>query len=106
MDITTPAGREALAARADRILEARAVFDPTPDEYSAALAEAAAELSDDDKDTPVYTGTAEGEELVIRAKAHLAGMGLYEDRYSEDQFMAAMKAAALELGIDLARRRP
>lgn len=106
MDITTLTGRDELAARADAILASRGEYDPDAETYSAALAEAAAELSDDDDDRPVYTGSAEGEEIVVRAKAHLAGMGLYEGGYSEDQFMAAMKAAALELGIDLNARRP
>jgi hypothetical protein len=95
-----------LAARADEILTAQAVFDPTPQEYMAAIAEARTELGerDEPEDTrPVYRGDPGGKALHLTAMKILKDEGKDWD-YDAADYSAALNEAAGVLSIDLTGR--
>jgi superfamily I DNA/RNA helicase len=94
-----------LAARADELLTARAVFDPTADEYMAACAEARAELDEpDEPEASQGIGHDKGLELHVQATKILRARNLYGDDVTSELYADALKEAAKVLSINLTGR--
>jgi hypothetical protein len=91
-----------LDARAQEILAADGIYDPTQEQYIAALEAAQAEIPEEAK-TAVYTGDPGGEAL------HLTAMQVLEKRgkrfeHTVDDYLSAIDEAAGILSIDLSGR--
>jgi hypothetical protein len=94
-----------LAARANEILTAQAVFDPTPQEYMSAIAEARAELDEpDEQEASQGIGHDAGLELHVKATQILRARGIYKEDETLELYESALDEAATAGGISLTGR--